>query len=416
MHGSRAVALALLVCLGTLAGVTLGATQQDPGPQMTIQTAENTSNYLGPAVGDIDRSGQETTSLDVAAAVGTNAGGVRATFSRVSLERKYDDADSAEQRRAVVRNGTDQLADRVATLERREAAAIDRYSRGEISERDLFRTLSAIAAKAGAQASTASWLETRADELEMDAALTRLSPLQIRLVPLQGPVRNDIVDGLDGQAEARVHVEAVGGGLVLATVRRQDDGDYVYVREAYSPAMRDVRTTDRYDGNIIQVDERLRESYPWVTPERGENVDGSELIGTRTALLYTISYDHPHGRTTPYLDGGSGRVVREIQRSDVDRLPTEGRKVTSEGGDLLVRIERTRPGGPLGVTAFENATAFDNATTASDNATDRGVNASVAVDGERVGHTQSEWLWTIEPRGEPEVTVTYEGETVTVTL
>ena len=180
--------------------------------------------------------------------------------------------------------------------------------------------------------------------------------------------------------------------------------------------MRDVRTTDRYDGNIIQVDERLRESYPWVTPERGENVDGSELIGTRTALLYTISYNHPHGRTTPYLDGGSGRVVREIQRSDVDRLPTEGREVTSEDGDLLVRIERTRPGGPLGVTAFENATAFDNATTASNNATDRGVNASVAVDGERVGHTQSEWLWTIEPRGEPEVTVTYEGETVTVTL
>jgi len=402
MHGSRAVALALLVCLGTLAGVTVGATQQDAGTSMSVRTVENTSNYLGPDGGNVDRSGQATTSLDVAAAVGANAGSVRSTFSTVSLERKYDGAESSEERRAVVRNGTDRLADRVATLERRETAAIDRYSRGVISEADLFRTLAAIAVEAEAQASTATYLQNRASGLDMDATLDRLSPLQIRLVPLHGPVKEDVADGLDDRGEARVHVETAGGGLVLATVRRQDNGEYVYVREAYSPAIRNVRATDRYGGNVIRADERLRESYPWVTPEQGENVEGASLTGSRGALLYTIQYSHQHGRTKPYLDGGSGRVVRDIQRKNVDRVPTEDRNLTSEGGDLLVRVERTRPGGPLGVTAF-------------DNATDQRVNASVSVDGEPVGHTRGERLWTVEPRGETEVTVSHDGETVSVT-
>ncbi|PSQ35457.1 hypothetical protein BRD05_05030, partial [Halobacteriales archaeon QS_9_70_65] len=74
MDSHRAVAVALLVCAATLGAVSIGATQEADGPAMSVQQAENTSNYLGPNASDIDRSGEETTSLDVGAAVSTNGG------------------------------------------------------------------------------------------------------------------------------------------------------------------------------------------------------------------------------------------------------------------------------------------------------------------------------------------------------
>lgn len=399
MDGLRAVALALLVCFSTLGGVAVGAVQQGAGPSMSIQPSENTSNYFGPNASDVDRSGQETTSLDVAATVSANGGEVRSTFSMVSLERKYDAAATESERRAVVRNGTERLTRRVDSLERREIEAIDRYARGEIDEADLFRTLSSIDAEAEQRAETARWLQNRANELGLSEESARLSTLRIRLTPLQGPVRDDIIDGLDGRTTARVHAEAAGGGLVLATVQRRDDGEYVYVREAYSPGIRNVRESDRY-GNFAEVFNRLTEIYPWVN-EGNPEVDDPDRIGTEGARLYSIVYRHDHGQLTPYLDGGTGRIVGETQRKRVDRVPVESLNRTNAGGDLRVRVDTTHASGPLGVTVYETATG-------------QSVNASVAINGDQVGSTRGDRLWTVAPRGQTNVTVVHDGETVVV--
>ena len=250
MSGSRTVVLifALLVCLGAFGGVALATTQQSSS-SMTVQPIDNASNYLAPDAGDVERGGRETTSLDVAASVSANAAGVRSTFSTVSFRRKYDDADTDADRRAVVRNGTERLAERVDALERRERRAIEAYARGETSQEDLFRTLAAIDAEAGARSSTATELRDRAVDLGMSAEAERLSTLRIRLVPLQGPVREEITEGLDGE-RTRVHAGAADGGLVLATVRRDDDGNRVYVRETYDSGIRSVGPDDRYEGDV----------------------------------------------------------------------------------------------------------------------------------------------------------------------
>ena len=400
MDGLRAVAVALLVCAAALGAVSISTTQEADGPAMSVQQAENTSNYLGPNASDIDRSGEETTSLDVGAAVSTNGGQVRSTYSRVALRQKYRNAGSEEERRAVVRNGTERLAERVDALEQREARAIDGYAGGEMAESDLFRVLSAVDAEADERAETADWLNARADELGMNNESSRLNSLRLRLVPLRGPVRDDIIEGLDGRTSVRVHTEVARGGIVLSTVERQESGEYVYVRESYDPDIRDVRDADRYNGDFAAVYDRLTEIYPWVS---GNNpgIGGSTRIDSGGERLYSMSLVHDHGELQPYLDGGSGRVVKETQRNRVDRLPTTVVNETSESGDFRVRVETTRAGGPLGVTVVDNLTGEP-------------LDVVVTVDGDRVGSTNNERLWTVAPQGETTVNVTRGGETVTV--
>ena len=399
MDGLRAVAVALLVCAAALGAVSLGATQGVDGPAMSVQQVDNTSNYFGPNASDIDRSGEGTTSLDVGAAVSANGGQVRSTYSRDTLRGEYRSADSEEERRAVVRNGTEQLAERVDTLERRERRAVEGYAGGEIAESGLLRTLSTVGAEAGERAETAEWLNARANELGMDDESDRLDSLRLRLVPLQGPVRDDVIEGLDGRTSTRVYTEVARGGVVLSTVERQD-GEYVYVREAYDPAIRDASGTDRYSGDFAAVYDRLMEIYPWVT-ETNPSIGGSGRVGSRGARLYSMSLVHDHGELRPYLDGGSGRVVKEIQRNRVDQLPTTAVNRTSESGNVRVQVETTHAGGPLGVTVIEDLTGEP-------------LDAAVTVNGDRVGSTGGERLWTVAPRGEATVNATYQGERVTV--
>ena len=398
MDGFRAVAVALLVCAATFGAVSVGATQAD-GPAMSIQQADNTSNYLGPNASDVDRSGEATTSLDVGAAVSAGGGQARSTYSRDTLRGEYQSADSEEERRAVVRDGTDRLAERVDALERRETRAVERYANGEITESGLLRALSTVGARAGALDETAEWLNARANELGMQEESDRLNSLRVRLVPLQGPVRGDVTEGLDGRTSARVHAEVSQGGVALSTVTRQD-GEYVYVREAYDPAIRATGDTDRYEGDFAAVYDRLAEIYPWVT-ENNPTIGGSDRVGSRGERLYSMSLVHDHGRLRPYLDGGTGRVVGETHRNRVEQLPTTTVNGTSESGDLRVRVETTHPGGPLGVTVVDNLTG------------DR-LDAAVVVDGDPVGSTGGERLWTVAPRGETTVNATHRGETVTV--
>jgi hypothetical protein len=400
MDGLRAVAVALLVCAATLGAVSVGATQAD-GPAVSVQQANNASNYLGPNASDVDRSGEERTSLDVGAAVSAGGGQARSTYSRDTLQGEYRSADSEEERRAVVRNGTERLAQRVDALERRETRAVEGYAGGEMTESGLLRVLSTVGAKAGAREETAEWLNARANELGMRDESDRLDSLRLRLVPLQGPVRDDVTEGLDGRTSARVHAEVGQGGVALSTVTRQD-GEYVYVREAYDPAIRDTGDTDRYDGDFAAVYDRLAEIYPWVT-ENNPSIGGSDRVGSRGERLYSMSLVHDHGELRPYLDGGTGRVVGETQRNRVEQLPTTTVNGTSESGDLRVQVETTHPGGPLGVTVVDEPTG-------------ERLDAVIMVDGDPVGSTGGERLWTVAPRGETTVNATHQGETVTVEI
>ena len=116
-----------------------------------------------------------------------------------------------------------------------------------------------------------------------------------------------------------------------------------------------------------------------------------------------MEFNYDRGWLTPYLDGGTGRVVKEDQRRELTDRPTDRRDATSDDGTLSVTVRTTYASGPMGVNA-------------TDPATGRPVNATVLVDGDRVGPTRRGTRWTVEPRGAVNVTVVRGDATVTTTV
>lgn len=396
MDRVTAIVLAVSICLAVAVGTSLAATDSHE-PTMSVQGEENTSRYLAPQPDDIDRSGAQTATLDVAGAVGANAGDVRATYRRVSLERALREAESDQERRAVLHNGTERLAERVDTLERRHDAAIAAYAAGDIGERELFRTLATVNREAEAVAETAEWLEERTRALGMTDERVRLSEQRVRLLPLGGPVRSVMSSGLDGAEPPRVHVLASDGGLVLATVEREG-GDDMYVREAYDSSIRSFDSTDRYGGIPPNALERVEELYPWVRENSGSLT--ADFIGTNGGRIYAFDIDHAHGNLRTHLDGGSDAIVRETQRKDLELVPTTTVEERSETANVRLTVETTHPGGPLGIALVDDAgTPLD---------------AQVTVNGDPVGSTGGERLWTVAPRGTVTVNATHDGERLTV--
>lgn len=393
MDAARVVLVALLCCLASLGGVY--ATELDEHPSgMSVVHQNGTAEYLAPAPGDVDRTGQRTTSLDVAAAVGSNAGEVRITYRQAAIDRNYRDAETVDERRAVIRNGTEAMTQRVDRLERKEREAVQRYSDGEMGETELLRTLAIVHREAVATESTLSWLETRAERLGMDETEGAISVEQIRLVPLQGPVRASVDESLDGERDVRVHVDTSGRGIVLASMDETPGGEPRYVREANDPTAKTVNIEDRYGGRLAPAEERIEELYPWVADNGNPSVS---LWGPPQVRLYRFTYAHPHGELDLYLDSGSADVLQETQLKDPELVPTDAAEVSE--ANLQMTVETTRAGGPLGVTV-------------TDASTGEPVDADVAVDNRTVGSTGGETFWSVAPRGDVTVNATYRGETL----
>lgn len=389
MDGIRVIVVALLLCLAPLGGISAGALQ-DGETGMSVVPEENTSEYLAPPPDSIDQTGQRGMAIDVAGSVSANAGEVRSTYYLASLKRIYDTAATDEERQEVVRNGTERIVERVDELERQERRAIQRYNEGEISETQLLRRLAIVNREARAIAGedrAIDWLNTRADNLGMDSTSDRLSLQQTRLLPLLGPVRSDLASALDGEDDVRVHVETSGDGIVLAMVH-QSGTKVEYVREAYDPTAKTVNIGDRYNSSISAAEGRLEELYPWVVTD---NVATVSTEGPAFARIYQFTYPHRHGQLTVYLDSGSGEVLQDIQRKDPEAVPTSTLDVVDD--DLRLVLNRTRAGGSLGVAVYDASSGEP-------------VDARIEFDGDAVGRTGGDRVWTVAPRGEVRINAT----------
>lgn len=392
MDGTRAVVLALLCCLAPLGGVSAVALQ-DGEAAMSVVPQNDTAEFLAPPADGIDRQGQQSVSIDVAGAVGSNAGEVRGTYYRVSLQRTYGEAETTEERRDVVRNGTARLTERVDAAEASERRAVERFSAGEIGDRQLLRRLAVVDRDARALERAVDWLETRADNLGMESAEGQLSLQRARLHALQGPVRDHVDSAMRGEDGARVHVEASGGGIVLATVAERN-GEATYLREAYDPSARTDEFGEPSGEGLSAAEERLRELYPWVTDNSQPT---AAPVGPSYARLWRFTYSHPHGGLETYLDVETEQILIERQYKDPDEVPSSTAETVE--GDLRLVVNRTRAGGPLGVAVYDADTGEP-------------VDARVAVDDDRIGRTGDERLWTVAPRGGATVNATHDGETV----
>lgn len=393
MDGTRAVVVALLLCLASLGSLSAVA-MQDQDAAMSVVSQDGTAEYLAPAQDRIDRDGQQTVTIDVGGAVDSNAGEVRSTYYRVSLQRSYREAETTDERRAVVRNGTSSIGDRVGALEDRERRAVERFSAGEISEQQLLRRLAVIDQDARSLERSVDWLETRADNLGLQSSEARLSLYRARLHTLHGPVRATADSAIAGEGETRVHVETSEGGVVLATVAERN-GEDTYLREAYDPSARTDDFGDRSGSGLSAAEERLRELYPWVT---NNSQPTAAPIGPDYARLWRFTYSHPHGSLETYLDVETDQILLERQYKDPESVPTNDTETVE--GDLRLVLNRTQAGGPLGVAVYDDDTGEP-------------VDATVKIDDEAVGRTDADRLWTVAPRGGTTVNVTHQGETVT---
>lgn len=393
MDGTRAIVLALLLCLAPLGVISAGAMQTQQNATMTVVPQDGSAEYLAPSADRVDRSGLGTASIDVAGAVGANVGEVRSTYYRVSFQRSYREAETSSERRSIVTNGTERVGERVDELERQERRAVERYRDGEIGQRELVRKLTVVDQESRALESTVDWLETRADNLGMYEAENELALHRARLRPLQGPVRSNAESAISGQADARVYVAVSSDGLVLATIE-ETDGEATYLREAYDPSARTDDFDQQSGSGLSAAEERLRELYPWVT---NNSTPTAAPIGPDGARLWRFTYAHPQGNLETYLDVETNRVLLEHQYKEPDNVPTTTDETVE--GDLRLVLNRTNAGGPLGVTLY-------------DDDSDDPVDATVEVDDESVGSTDGDRLWTVAPRGETTINATYGGQTV----
>jgi hypothetical protein len=396
MNGSRAVVFALLCCLASVSGV---AVQAQTGNESTMSVTPNngTAEYLAPPPSAIDRSERSTASLDVAGAVGDNAIELQTTYQRVNFQRAYRNAETDTERRMILRTAAEWYTERTDRLEQRRRTAIRQYGRGDISSGDLFRTLTAVDRGASVMESNIGWFENNAEDLGMSGVRSQLDTDRVRLITLQGPLGDALGEALEGERPLLVHVDVSGNATVLATVK-SDAGQQTYVREAYDPSARSIGVPDTYDGDLSPALDRIESLYPWVTDNGSPTVD---FIGPDAARLYRFEYDHPHGSLLTYLDGGSENVVTEIQRNDPESVPTN--TVETVDGDLRLRVNTTRAGGPLGVTVL-NETSGEP------------VAAMVEINGQRAAPTDGGRVWTVAPRGTVTVTATHDGRSLSVTM
>lgn len=404
MDGARALVVALLLVCAPVGGVVVADAADEraepqeeaesPGGSMTVFTAENTSGYLAPTADSIDRTDGRTARLDVGAAVEADAASLESAYLGERLEQRYGNADTDAEREAVVENASEQLTEHVRGLMTAERTAISQYNQGAIGTHELLRTLAAVSRSAEVTAETLEWLESTAGDLGMNAEAERAATDRVRLVPMGGPVRTELSDAVAGDGDRRVHVETAGDGVVLATVDRADNA---YVREAHDPSARDSQTPDQYGGSPLFALERIEEVYPWVT-ENDLGVSASP-IGPVRDRIYRFTVPHPHGELETYLDSGSGSIVTEFQRNDADAIPSELER--SVGSELELRVNTTRAGGPLGISVVD-ATSGEP------------TDAAIELNGDRIGSTGGDRLWTVAPRGSTNVTATRGDATVTL--
>ncbi|MCQ4334007.1 hypothetical protein KM295_11030 [Natronomonas sp. F2-12] len=408
MVGARVLVVALLLSIAPIGGVVVADTsgedtavsQSHPLPQqtaesdrlMTVVTPENTSEYLAPPPGETDRNDGRRTGLDVAAAVETDARGLESAYRRSTLERRYRDADSDAERREIVENGIDRLAERVDELRQTERTAVRRYSDGEIDTRELLWTLSVVSQSASETDATLEWLETTADEIGAERVAERAAAERVRLVPTDGPVRTRLVTALAGGSPGRIHVETAADGIVIATV---DPATDTYLREAYDPTAKTEGVDDQFGENPSPALERFGELYPWSI----DSFSSISMLGPEQARLYRFGATHSHGNLETYLDGGSADVLYERQWINVREAPSSN--VGRTDGDLRVIATTTRAGGPIGIAVRDTTTG-------------RPVDGDVALNGDPIGSTGGDQLWTVAPHGQTTINATYEGETISL--
>lgn len=377
--------LLVLASVGPVLGVA-PPTAPEQGERTPIEgVSANTTAVL--TLQEIEASTFDRADLVVTDALASQSTGVTAAFERYRVDQALGAARTADADRHVISNATDWAARETNRLVETERTARIAYLDGAMSA-------SAYLSKLGRVHQSAASVEAHLERLRSQATdpgtVDRIDALIATLQTLQGPVRADLANAVQGEgASDRVFVAAADTAVSLSVVT----GDRL-VRET-------VRLDNR-DGRVGQMafDEaegRFGELYPWAS-ENKQRIS----MGALGADVYVVDYTHTHGTVHAALDASTGHVFREVQTKSLSSMPVEW-QTWSAGNDTRVAISRTYAGGPMAVEVT--------------NETGVPLSGTVVVNGTTVGTTGSDGtLWTVSPSGAFSVRVTTEDASFEVSL
>lgn len=326
-------------------------------------------------------SGDDHVTVDVSATLEDDSDRLEARYDDHHVDVRVENADSAAQQRAIVREEESRLLASITDLRERERAAYVGYYRGDIDEHELLVELAMIHTSAVMLDESVSRLEESADEVPEVSLGSELGELEVETLTMQGPVRERVAEMLRGETEPeRVHVESDGNGVVLALV----DGDQFH-REVYRDDNRDPDAEPQYT-SLGQSEDRISELYPSIFPEARWSY--SE-VGEST---HRGTGNHAEGSLTTYLDTGTGEVYRESQTLHLDGIETTTVGTDSDEGVELT-VSGTLPGGPAQATL-------------GDAETGEALSGEVRLNDRAVGETDDGTVWFVAPRGSVTIAAT----------
>lgn len=390
------LALAMLVPAATVtaAAPTVSPAEPASASVFVVREVPNSTNYLDVEQESVQRGEHGNASLDVGAALTQETVRLGADLDRRSFANAYRDAPNESARTALLGREVDHLSHRIDAIERQQQRAIDRYNAGELTAEEFLRELATVDVAARQVAARFQHLRDLAGFALSEDLDQRMDALETRLVPLRGPVRSRVGAATTGQGPATTAYALTSpNAVVLGTT----DGTQFY-REAHLPDERapsdpDQFATDEDPSGITAASDRARELYPWGYADAGPSLQ--RIPGTS---VYRVRLDHSQGLLETYLDGATRNVFREVQTLRVDRIPTS--TTTNRTAALALHLNRTYGTGPMAVTVVDPTTGTP-------------VDATVRVNGQRVGTTGDDGtLWTVTPHRQVRIVAVDGNDTV----
>lgn len=389
--GSVLLVFCLLCSGATPVGGDL-AQEETTGNQVTITPNTNGTNYLSPI--NPDTEGYAQVDTDVSSAASIAAQRIHSEHDSRSLEAELNDANQS-QRENIAEARINRIESRFEEIAQEQEDLHDAYAAGELSERDLFRTL--LTQRIVIQSQIDNY-ERAVTNTNLDIErLSQLETLADGLTPEQ-PVVALAEQALVTDEQQIVYVQASGEGLVLGTV-----ADHQFTRQATVLDERDFDGRDQFklaqnitigdDGwatpaGYSEAYERLEELYPWAYDRR--RVDAGEI--NTLSRIYSLNVPNPQGELTTYFDSATQNVFHENQVGFVESYTLEA-TIDNSTDSLRVSLGLTHQSGPLRVTVEDGGRAVEDAT--------------VRIDGAYVGSTDDDGtLWTVQPLSGFEVTTT----------
>ncbi|WP_440770823.1 DUF7096 domain-containing protein [Natronorubrum sp. DTA28] len=307
------------------------------------------------------------------------------------VDSEFEDA-SNEEREQIVRNGFQQVEERILALEEREERAVVAHSNGELSGTELLQTLLQNHHEAAVLSETLESLEKRTERisgwgLSVD---DKQNALEMHRTPIRSTL--DTVAS-DHEMTQIVAIQTSENGYSLSTVGEN------YVRETTRFDNRADDQTSELDDVSEAFDYTKEELYPWAF-EHSSSPSAEEFT---TLQLFRVETAHDHGDLEIYLDGRSGDVYREVQELSLATQPVTERETVSDDG-LEVAFNETPSNGPVEITVTDAETGEPET-------------ATVSVDAFEIGATDTDGIiWLVPPAGSYDLTVETGTNTLETTV